>query len=279
MTGINLSGSPQTQDYLLGRGALYFAPNVDGSPSAYRHLGNAPEFSLNVEVETLEHQSSLHGTKTIDVEVIVSQKIGFAFTLDEINFDNVADWLSGETEVYDNATAIAGFAEYTMVTDVVLGRWYDIVSNTTPKLRVYNIVDTTVTAEKSGGPDVLLVMGTDYEIDEFAGRIKLLSTAVNIAAGDDLDITLAANASAGTVDRVKALTETNVRGALKFIGENPVNNDEMYEVQIHQVSLKADGDAAFIGDEFATLGFTGTAESNDVPDPDSPYITISALTP
>jgi hypothetical protein len=276
MAGINISGSPQTRDYLLGRGALYFAPNTDGEAGAYRHLGNAPEFALNVEVETLEHQSSLEGLKTIDLEVIVSQKIGLSFTLDEINFDNVALWGSGETETYDNATAIAGFAEYTMIASAELGRWYDIVSNTTPALRVYNIDPADVTVES---PDATVkVLDTDYQIDAFAGRIKILEEG-SIAAAAAVLITLAANAGAGTVDRVKMLTTTNVRGALKFIGENPANNDEQYEIQVHQVNLKPDGDAAFIGDEFATLGFTGTAESNAVPDPDSPYITVSCLTP
>jgi hypothetical protein len=80
------------------------------------------------------------------------------------------------------------------------------------------------------------------------------------------------------VDQVRALTQTNVLGALKYIGENPANNDEEVEVQVHQVSLKPEGDMSLIGDEFSTMGFTGTSESNAVPDANSPFITVSSLT-
>lgn len=275
---INTSGLPQTKDYLLGRGAIFAIELdddglTDGMPQT--HLGNAPEFSINVEVETLEHQSSLEGTKTIDLEVIISQKFGFSFQLDEINFGNFAKWSSGETFEYANAASIAGFAERRLADDVTLGRWYFIKNSA--GARCYNI--GVVTAEKSGAPDVLLVEGTDYELDTFSGRIFLKEDAVNIAAGDDLDITLAANAGAGTVDMTRALTQTNERIALLFRGENPVNADEPYELLIHKTSLKPDGDFALIGDECAVMGFTGVAEKNIAADPDSPYATLSGLTP
>lgn len=279
MAGINTSGLPQTKDYLLGRGALYEIELdddflTDGMPQ--RHLGNAPEFSINVEVETLEHQSSLEGLKTIDLEVIVSQKFGFSFQLDEINWGNVSRWSSGETFVYSNAAAVAGFAEINKaVENVVLGRWYFVKDST--GARCYNI--GTLTLEKDDVVDVLLVEGTDYEVDSFSGRFFIKEDATNIAAGDDINVTLAANASAGTVDQVRSLTQTNDRIALLFLGENPANNDEPYELLIHKTSLKPDGDFALIGDEFAVMGFTGVAESNPAADVDSPYATFSGLTP
>jgi hypothetical protein len=131
--------------------------------------------------------------------------------------------------------------------------------------------------EKSGGPDVLLVEGTDYELDLKWGRIFFFESAVNIAAGDQVDVTLAADAgAAASTNNVKALTQTNVAVALKFIGENPANNDKTSEVTIHQIQVKAEGDLALIGEEWMTMGFTGTAERNATADPTSPFITIKS---
>ena len=87
-------------------------------------------------------------------------------------------------------------------------------------------------------------------------------------------MTLAADAGAVSYDEVRALTQTNVIAALKFIGENPANNDAQVEYQFHQVSLKADGDLSAIGDEFSVMGFTAVAETNTTLDPNSPTLTI-----
>jgi hypothetical protein len=66
-------------------------------------------------------------------------------------------------------------------------------------------------------------------------------------------------------------------GALKFISQNPANNDESTEYQFHQVSLKAEGDFAQISDEFSQMQLTGTAERNTTADADSPTLTIRSV--
>jgi len=280
MSGINTSGTPNTQDYSLGRGAIYLAklntttnlPDANG----YRHVGNVPAFTITMEVETLEHQSSLHGLKVTDLSVILSQKVSFSFTFDEINFDNLALFFSGETGTFSNSVAIAGFAEWDAIPVVKLGRWYDITDNA--GVRVYNITAANLTVESPNATTKTL--GTDYLVDAVMGRVFFVSAADGgtIADGADVHLTLAANAGAGTVEEVKSLTQTNDRVALKFIGENPVNDDVMTEVQIHKTQLKADGDFSLIGDEFTTASLTGTAEANTDADADSPYVTIRTLT-
>ena len=83
MPGPNTLGTPQTDDYNLGRGILYFATlGSDGRPNEYRDLGNVPEFNLSIEVETLEHQSSRQGLKVVDKEVVISQAVNVAFVVD-----------------------------------------------------------------------------------------------------------------------------------------------------------------------------------------------------
>lgn len=276
--GLNTTGLPNTADYNLGRGILYAATLSNGIPDAsgWRDLGNSPQFNISNEVETLEHQSSRQGLKITDKEVTISQKINLAFQLDELNFQNIALLFSGGafTEP-DTNPAVAGVVAVQITSALVKGRWYDLTSvDAQAGIRVYDIDKTKlVLTEDPGGTPVVLVQDTDYTVDEKMGRVFITTTGAATPA-DELDYTLAADAGALDADEVRALTQTTVTVALKFIAENPANNDVQTEYTFHQVGLKAEGDFALIGDEFTTMGFTAVAESQPLADPDSPVVTI-----
>lgn len=283
MPGLNLTGLPNTNDYNLGRGIVFFGviDAITGLPVNYRDLGNAPEFNVSIESETLEHQSSRLGLKSTDKEVVISQKMSLSLTLDEINFQNLAQLFSGVTATHTNP-AIAGFAEildFVAAANVVLGRWYDLKDSTGE--RVYDIqqtADVLLENGSAGNPGVL-VDGTDYTLDLKMGRFFLLTTATNIVNGEEIDFTLTANASAVNLDEVQALTTTSVVGGLKFISENPASNDHQTEYMFHQVSLKAEGDFSLIGDEFTQMQFTAVAEKNALADATSPTLTVRTFVP
>jgi len=277
MAGPNTTGLPQTEDYVLGRGIIYFAsintstglPDADG----WRDLGNAPEMAVSIEVETLEHQSSRGGLKVVDKEVVVSQKANVTFALDEINHENLSLFFSGAKAAHTNV-AIAGFTQFEMVPSVKLGRWYDIVNSAGE--RAYDIEAGDLAAE-NGDDATALVENTDYVLDLEMGMIQIMSTASNIADGEALDITLTAEATAGAVNEVRGLTQTNVIGALKFVGINPANNNKKEEHLIQKVQLKADGDFSLISDEFTQMSFTAAAESNTLADPNAPIVRIRTV--
>ncbi len=279
MPGINATGKPDTDDYNLGRGIVYFAElNTDGTPKEYRDLGNAPEFNISIETETLEHQSSRAGLKVTDKEVLISQKVSLSLTLDEINFQNVASLLSGETSSHTNPTA-GGFGPTNIAPTggIVQGRWYDIFETAYAHAttgRAYDITEAgdVLVTESTPTPGVL---GTDYELDLVMGRVFVINGSLVLTAGEELRVTLTADAAPTTsVDEVKALTQSSVTGALKFIAENPAANDQQTEYQFHKVSLKAEGDFSLIGDEFSTMNFTAVAESETGGDADSPTLTV-----
>jgi hypothetical protein len=281
MPGINETGLPNTDDYNLGRGIVYFASLSGDLPVEYRDLGNAPEFNISVETETLEHQSSRQGLKITDKEVLISQKVSLSLTLDEINFENLASLLSGTSHggsTYVNPAVLGTNGDASefqdWVSSVELGRWYDLHDSIAGLPRFYDVDPTKITLEVGATP---LVKDTDYTVDEEMGRIFFLTTAVNVTDTDQIDFTYAADATAKTVDEVRALTQTAVTGALKFIAENPASNDKQTEFQFHKVSLKAEGDFALIGDEFSTMQFTAVAESNATADADSPTLTIRTV--
>jgi len=274
MPGPNLTGTANTNDYNLGRGIVYFATLENGLPTAYRDLGNAPEFNISVEVETVEHQSSRAGLRVVDKEVVISQKISLSITLDELNFENLATFFSGGQATHVNpATLIqAQFELIDTTPGVTLGRWYDITNAAGE--RAYGFTSTSAVVVSNGDDDTELSEGVDYDLDAEMGRIFLRTDAVDIAAGDALDVEWTADGTIDNVSEVQALTTSAIIGALKFISVNPAASDAKTEYQFHQVSLKADGDFSLIGDEFTTMQLTGVAESNVSADSASPTLTI-----
>lgn len=279
MPGPNTTGLPNTDDYNLGRGIVYFAAinAANGRPISWRDMGNAPDFTIQIEKETLEHQSSRQGLRVVDKEVVVSQKVSFSFGLDEVNHENLADFFSGEKATHTNV-AIAGFAEYVMVANgnLALGRWYDIVNSSGN--RAYDVDSADLVVKTNAGSPVTLVEGTDYTVDNTMGRIFTLSAsaalATAITGGFGLRVAVTADANASTINEVRALTKSAIAGALKFIGDNPAANGVKTEYQFHQVTLKAEGDFALIGDDWTKMTFTGAAERNTLGSPNSPTLTV-----
>lgn len=270
---LNLTGTPNTLDYYLGRGILYLSElDADQLPDAsgYRDLGNCPAFSMTVSSEELLHQSSRTGLKVTDKRVTLSQDIQIAFSLDELSHDNYALFFTGTTDTVTNP-AVAGVGSMMMPVEftdtAVLGRWY-------PLLSAYdgNGVSTAFSAtsvpkiRRTSGMAMDLVLGTDYEINEKSGMVFIKHDAVNAAAGDDLAWYSAADASApATLELMEALDGTIRNYALKFVAANPVNEDEMMEFQFHSVQVSADGDLNLISDEYSQASFTGAAQRNSNP--------------
>ncbi|MEO0250055.1 MAG: hypothetical protein ABIN58_11130 [candidate division WOR-3 bacterium] len=87
--------TPSTENYTIGKGVLYFDRHVNGVPSGMRDLGNAPNFTLTVTPEILDHFSSREGLKKKDKSVVVSLALGGKFTLEEYDIDNLALALYG----------------------------------------------------------------------------------------------------------------------------------------------------------------------------------------
>jgi len=278
MPGLNPAGTANPEDYNLGRGKVSLA-SLDSSnhPIEYRDLGNAAEFNISIETEKLEHQSSREGLKTIDKEVVVSQKMNLAITLDEINFENMALFFSGETATRSNSAAASGVTGSGNLTVVTQGRWFDLYVDASGKpttdpqgSRIYDIGDVTIV--EAGG--TALVEGVDFTVDKVMGRVFAINGGNLVAGTYDLDIVANASAAAN-VEVVKALTSSQVEGALKFISENPASQNTQTEYQFHKVSLAAEGDFSLIGDDWTTMQLTGAAEKNEDADPDSPFCTVT----
>lgn len=281
MPGINTTGAPNTDDYLLGRGIVRLAkinaatglPDSDG----FRDLGNAPEFTVTVNTEDLRHQNSRDCLKFTDKRFVISQELALSFQLDETrNFDNIADFVSGETASYANPNAT--LTDVVISASVHLGSWYEL--RNAAGLRQYGLDQSGLVYhfDKEGSPDVLLVEGTDYEIDEPLGLVRFLPTAVNCAEGDSVSFTIGTAAGVAiTIDQVNALTRSEVTGVLLFVQDNAGDCGKRLEFRFHKVSLSSDGDWAQIGDEVSVMNFTGVAEVNSLVTDTSKVLTVREI--
>lgn len=252
--GLNTTGAANTNDYRIGRGTLYAAPldAVTGRPHEYRDLGNVSDFVLTLSTDKQEHSSSRSGLKVVDKSVVINQKLTLKITLDELNFDNLALFFSGSTSAtVANASAITSQAH----SFYGKGRWYDVMDASGN--RAYDCATITVAT---------MTLGTDFTVDLKMGRIFVLSTSAGAwgssASPVSLNVTTTLSGQDTTLDEVKALTQSSISLALKFISQNPVNGDNQEEYQFHQVTLSADGDLSLIGDDFSNVTLSGTAEKN-----------------
>ena len=272
MPGFNELGTPNTLDYVLGRGKLFFSENdpATGLPIALRDLGNTPSMNVSIEVESRDHRNSVDCLAQVDARFILSQQINLSFSLDEINYENLSDFLSGSTDTYDNPHDVTHM-DVSIDTTVELGRWYEL--RKADGSRVYNLdaAGVVYTIEMDDVADVLLVEGTDYEIDEQFGLVFFKTDAVNVSEGDPVIWSITTGASTPQdLDRVRALQRAVVEGTLIFRQDNANDCGQRNLYRFHRAQLTGDGDLSLIGDEESVMSFTGIAGINSLVDPNSP---------
>jgi len=117
---------PSTENYVLGRGMLYWDP-WDSTNNVYlgeRALGNAPEVSINMNATFLDHYSSMSGFKAKDKTVVNEVAPQVTFTLEELVADNwqllVFGTKSTETQLVSDG------AKTTVIADPLKSRYFDL---------------------------------------------------------------------------------------------------------------------------------------------------------
>ena len=240
----------------------------------------------------------MEGLASVDKQVTLSQKITLSFQLDEVNFDNLASFLSGTAYATGLHPSLIN-AAYTLranggtattatvdFTNCPVGRWLTLTY--TGDTRLADLDDPTkvgVTPARArygignneeqvkvvrdpAGANVTLTRGTHYDVDWIFGRIWLKPGAVT--AGQLIRVTVYPHEGAGTaadpypaqLDVVDALVRGSIKGRLIFIQENAANTGHQAEFDFAAVGLKASGDLGMISDEFGSMTFEGAAEKD-----------------
>lgn len=161
-------GTPNTENYTLGRGRLFFdiTDPATGNPTGERPLGNAPNVTLAMGTDFLEHFSSMSGFRSKDKSVVSQIAPTISFTLDEIEGENWKLAVYGSSE---DITQAAGDDTYT-IANPLTNRSYDLGKRKVGLYRVLHgavtggpfTVGETVTGGTSAATGVVVFVGSDH---------------------------------------------------------------------------------------------------------------------
>lgn len=247
--------APSTDNYLVGKGKVYFDRfDDDGNSTGELDLGNDPSFALTPDNEMLEHFSSMEGIKKKDKSAVIASNLNGKFTLDEINIDNLAIALYGDGVQY--LTQGDGNQVNAPIT-AQMEKWV--------KLPHRKLASGTVAVTNEAGT-VHYTEDTDYEVDYTIGRIYT-KTGGAIADGQTLHVDYTYQAAIYPV--VYPTTRAEAEGLLRFVGNATFGFD--YEIVIWRVKISASGDINFISDEWAQFEINFETLDDTENHPSSPY--------
>lgn len=218
--------SPNTDNYFIGKGVVYW---MGSGETAWRDLGNVPEFEVSLTLDKLDHFSSREGTRKKDRSIIREQGGTVRMVIEELTARNlelalmttssVAIDLDTTGDITTGAPEITGLAA---ITGLVDGREY-AVSGTGIPVGAMAVWDATA-AE--------LVM----DVDATATTADL---PINITAPISMDI----------------FSEAEKKGKVKFVGTNQVGAKCTY--MLNNVSLTPTSSFNPISDEWGNFEVTG----------------------
>lgn len=240
----------ESQDYVLGRGKLYFdrfLPGTKTPTGKERYFGNTTELNFSLSSDKLDHFSSESGVKVKDDSVTLQTDSTGNFICDNINADNLALFFLGESETVTVAGGV-GVAE--TFADIELGLYYQLGVSAANPAGTKKVATVTCVKDPTGAATAVLA-ANNFEVDLELGRIYLLPAAVDIADGDDLEFTY--DQTAHTRERVISKSES-IAGALRFVADNPKGSNRDYYIPYAEIS--PDGDFALKGDDWQQIGFT-----------------------
>lgn len=236
------------KEYVIGKGRLFFDQFAEGTfaGSGELYLGNTPELSKSADSETLDHFDADEGLNVKDESVTTSSTMTLTFSTDNISADNLALWFAGP----QNALTITNATGETDTFEgIKLGRFYQLGVNTTTPSGARNITNVAIEKDPGGTPTAVVALN-NWEADLENGRIYIEPDAADLIDGDDIEVTYDISAGSRTVIIGRG---DEIRGALRFISNNPVGGQRNYFYPY--VKLTSNGDYALKGDEWQVMSF------------------------
>ena len=241
-------------NYTLGRGRLLFAPFQDNLevPGAFRFLGNAPSFSVNITSESLDHYDSTEGVQNLDESVELRVDRTGSCTLEDISPENVALFFLGSATEVTNS----GGSQVTEVIPAAIlqnGGFYQLGVSATNPHGVRNISETgfEVTDGAQSNP-VVYNAGTAYTYDTRRGMLSIPLIAPQTGA-IDLTEDLTVKYTLNTTTKFKRILSgsDHVTGSLQFQEQNATGDD--YDYFMPKVEISPNGELESIGDTWKSI--------------------------
>lgn len=252
--------SPNVENYILGKGKLYFDRFDDaGASTGEFDLGNVPSFIMTPAVETLDHFESMSGIKEKDKSVDISVGFTCKFTFEEYSRWNLMLATFATTE----GTFSQGSGH--QVNEAVTahsGKWSKLTRRNVHDAVVTNIVGTTTYTET-----------TDYIMDRATGRIFIVEDG-SIADLQVVHVDYLYDDT--TYGKLSAMQDSTIEGSLRFVGDPSVG--PKYEVEIWKVKIKPTGDLQWISDEWSSVEIEGEILKDATNHPTEPWFTLLDIT-
>ena len=239
---------------LLVAGDLYMDRlSSDGTGNGFLPVSNATQMALQQEIEFQDLISRRKDTRgQLLASVAIPQPGEINLSLNEINRDNLAMALLGDTESLDVAAE-------TFTDEAVTLKGYNWT-----EIGHRNLKSEDLTVEKDA---TTLVKGTDYEVNFRLGLIRGLRGSEELTGeGDELTISGETNALTGS--RIRGAVRPQIRARLMLDGRNMVN-DRPVIVTVDEALIRPTEAVDFLSEEFVSVPMTGRMRT--LPGKTSPF--------
>lgn len=223
------------------QGPVYAATrDASGNPGAFRSLGDAPTFEVQLQTDTQEHRESSTGLRLQDGRLQLGKTATVNLTLDHWTAANLALALYGTSSVVasDTVTAEAlpaGLAQGDFV-------------------RLAGVDVSSVVVKDSAGTPATLVLGTDYEVTSAKhGTIRILGDLSGYTAPFRADYSTAGGTNVSMFDTAPSELW------LMLDGVNTADANAPVKAELYRVLLDPVGSAALKSpDGYGSLELTGS---------------------
>ena len=226
-------------NYISLHGKFYLAELVNGVAGAMRHIGNVPEFELEIGADVIEHQESMSGKRTTDFTMITTTSVNFSGQLEEVTPENLEYILSGLNHTVATKTE----------TDLSLGT---IVAGQEIKLDGYNL--KTVSFKDSTSGTAKTVEPENYTLDAKFGTVIFHDVA-------DLTMPILASYTTGAVTHTTFASDFEKEYQLFFKGINTANGDNV-AVTLWRTKKSPETNFPLIHEELGQYEISGQALSD-----------------
>lgn len=226
------------KEYISLQGKFYLSKLTNGIAGAMRHIGNVPDFELEIGADVIEHQESTSGNRTTDFTMVNTTSVNFSGTLEEVNKENLEYIVSGTNTEVASST----------VTDESLGT---VVANDEIQLKGYNLSQVTFKDSTSATP--VTVDPSQYTLDSKFGTVIFHDVT-------DLTMPILASYTTGAVTHTTLANNFNEEYELFFKGINTANNKHM-AVRLWRTKKSPETTFPLIHEELGQYEISGQALS------------------
>lgn len=245
----------RVKNLVLGAGKLFFDRwDEDDLPTGEFYLGNSTSVTRSVDEERLEHFSSDTAEREKDASIVLSSEVALAFTLDDIQPENMAMMMKGSVA----SAAQSAVASKVENIKVKRGRWFQLGQDASHPTGVRAVTMTSLT-DDAGTPVAVPGGngGANYEVDLVLGRLFIKEDAPDI---DDGDILIATYAIAASSRLTFVGSNEQIRGSLRYIADNTAGENTDYYWP--KIEVSPDGDYELKGDTWNEMSFSGEVLTN-----------------